>query len=50
MTWSAPNSSKRSFLASDEVVAITREPIDLANCNARMETPPVPSTSTVLPA
>lgn len=37
-------------LAADEVVAITRAPIDSAICSAKMETPPVPSTSTVSPA
>ncbi|MNC62857.1 hypothetical protein D3C75_1129270 [compost metagenome] len=50
MTWSAPSASRRAILASDEVVAITRAPMDLAICKAKMETPPVPSTNTVLPA
>jgi len=29
---------------------ITRAPIALANCSAKIETPPVPSSSTVSPA
>jgi len=36
-------------LASDELVAITRAPAALANCNANTETPPLPCTSTVEP-
>ncbi len=50
MTCSAPSSRSRSSFASEDEVAITRAPISRANCRAKMETPPVPSTSTVSPA
>jgi len=36
-------------LSSDELVAITRAPAALANCSAKIDTPPDPCTSTVEP-
>ena len=38
-----------AILPSLDEVAITRAPAACANCNAKIETPPVPSTSTVSP-
>jgi hypothetical protein len=34
-------------LSSDELVTITRAPNPTAICNAKIDTPPVPNTSTV---
>ncbi len=50
MQASAPIAFSRSILASDEEVAITRAPAARANCRAKIETPPVPWTSTLCPA
>src|SRR5260370_40959621 len=49
MTASAPSALKVAALASLEVVAMTRAPSILANCNANSDTPPVPCVSTVEP-
>ncbi len=46
----APSSFARASLASLDEVAITRAPNILANCSAKIDTPPVPCTSTVSPA
>ncbi len=40
----------RSSFSSDDEVTMTRAPASLANCSAKIETPPVPCTSTVSPA
>ena len=40
----------RSSFSSDDEVTITVAPIALANWSAKIETPPVPSTSTMSPA
>ncbi|MNP69041.1 hypothetical protein D3C76_1650830 [compost metagenome] len=47
--WSAPKAFRRSSLASLDEVAITVAPASLANCRAKIDTPPVPCTSTVSP-
>ncbi len=50
MAASAPIAFSRSILASEDEVAITLAPTERANCRAKIETPPVPSTSTLWPA
>ena len=50
MVCAAPIASSRSRFSSEEEVAITMAPIALASCRAAIDTPPVPSTSTVSPA
>ena len=40
----------RPNFSSDDEVAITVAPMALANCRAKIETPPVPRTSTLSPA
>ncbi|MNE80827.1 hypothetical protein D3C80_1774330 [compost metagenome] len=40
---------RRSSLASLDEVAITVAPASLANCRAKIDTPPVPCTSTLSP-
>ncbi|UKZ63763.1 uncharacterized protein TrAtP1_004987 [Trichoderma atroviride] len=49
MTWSAPSCFNASTLLGDAVVAMTLAPA-LANCRAKMLTPPVPWTRTHWPA
>ena len=46
----APSASAFASLSSLDDVAMTRAPAAFANCRASIETPPVPSTSTVSPA
>jgi len=50
MTSSAPSVSSFSALLALDVVAITRAPNILANCTAKIETPPVHCVNTVQPA
>src|SRR5262245_4100247 len=50
MTWSAPSARARSSFASLDEVMIARAPAIFAICSAKIETPPVPSESTVSPA
>src|ERR687893_423396 len=50
MVWSAPSARTRTSLGSDEEVAITVAPMALAICNAKIDTPPVPSTRMLSPA
>lgn len=40
----------RSSFSSEDEVAITLAPIARTNCKAKIDTPPVPSTSTASPA
>ena len=47
--WSAPISRRRSSLASLDEVAMTVAPAILANCRAKIDTPPVPWINTLSP-
>ncbi len=49
MRWSAPSWRARSSLSSDDEARITVAPLALANCSAKMLTPPVPSSTTTEP-
>ena len=50
MTWSAPIATARSRLAALDEVTITRAPAARASWSPKIDTPPVPWTSTVSPA
>ena len=49
MQWSAPSARARSSFASLDDVMIARAPAIFAICSAKIDTPPVPSESTVSP-
>ena len=49
MTWSAPSALARASFSSLDEVTITAAPAAWASCSAKIETPPVPSVSTVSP-
>jgi hypothetical protein len=46
----APRARPRAIFSSLDDVTMTRAAAAVANCSANVETPPVPSTSTVSPA
>ena len=48
MVSSAPSARARPSFSSEDDVTITRAPWAFANCSAKSETPPVPSTRAVL--
>lgn len=49
MTWSVPSLRNFSSFSSDDEVAITRATAALANCKAKIDTPPVPCVRTQSP-
>ena len=46
----APSFLQNSSFSSEDDVRITLAPIAIANCKAKIETPPVPWTTTTSPA